>query len=318
MSTASVIVPTRGPARRLERLLGSLADQTAEHELLVVDNGSPGAAVARCCESFGVDRPIRLERNAGFSAAVNLAAARASGEALVLVNDDCTVEPRFVEELVAALDAPGSVAMAAGILRSATRPELIDTAGLTIDHTLLVDDHLNGEPFTVLEGDVPDPIGPSGAAAAFDRGAFLACGGFDERLFAYWEDADLALRLAREGASCRLAKGAVGVHEHSGTLGHGSRAKNRLTGFGRGYVLRKWNVVTPRRLVPVAARELLLMAGQLAADRSLAGLAGRIAGWRAATPSEPYPERLVAASSHDPLLAMLRRRNRRRRAPAAG
>ena len=89
-----------------------------------------------------------------------------------------------------------------------------------------------------------DPLGPSGAAAAFDRAAFLECGGFDERLFAYWEDVDLVLRLRLAGARCVLVPDARAVHSHSATLGSGSARKNYLTGFGRGYVLRKWGVLS--------------------------------------------------------------------------
>ena len=43
--------------------------------------------------------------------------------------------------------------------------------------------------------------GPRRAAAAFDRATFLDAGGFDERLFAYWEDVDLVLRLRSTGCA---------------------------------------------------------------------------------------------------------------------
>ena len=125
----------------------------------------------------------------------------------------------------------------------ARQPSRIDTAGMQLDRTLLVFDYLNGEPVACLDQGVPDPIGPSGAAAAFDREAFLAAGGFDETLFAYWEDVDLVLRMRARGERCALAAGARGIHDHSATLGSGSPRKNYLTGFGRGYVLRKWGVL---------------------------------------------------------------------------
>ena len=101
--------------------------------------------------------------------------------------------------------------MAAGVMRDARSPGSIETAGIELDRTLLAYDYLNGEPLSALEGSVPDPIGPSGAAAAFDREAFLSVGGFDERIFAYLEDVDLVLRLRRDGGRCRLAQDARGT-----------------------------------------------------------------------------------------------------------
>ena len=137
--------------------------------------------------------------------------------------------------------------MAAGVMRDWRDRSLIDSAGMELDQTLLVFDYLNGEPVSRLGGGVADPIGPSGAAAAFDRASFRSVGGFDEGLFAYWEDVDLVLRLRRLGLRCALAPDALGDHEHSATLGSGSKRKNYLMGYGRGYVLRKWGVLDGRR-----------------------------------------------------------------------
>ena len=319
MSSATVIVPSRGPAARLRRTLDSLAAQTVAHETLVVDNASPGGEVAALTAEYAFARALPLASNRGFSYPVNLAAREATGEALVLVNDDCVCDRRFVERIAAALDPGAGVVMAAGVMRDRDRPELIDTAGMQLDRTLLVYDYMNGMPVAALERPVADPIGPSAAAAAFDRDAFLAAGGFDENLFAYWEDVDLVLRLLAAGGRCALAPGARGTHEHSATLGSGSAAKNRLMGFGRAYVLRKWGVVSPRRLAPLIAREAVIVAGQALIDRNLSGLSGRRAGWRAAASVErmPFPAAAAVAGGGDSLLRTLRRRLARRRRLAA-
>jgi phosphatidylinositol alpha-1,6-mannosyltransferase len=216
--------------------------------------------------------------------------------------------------------------MAAGVMREARDPTRIDTAGMQLDGTLLVFDYLNGERVTRLDDGVPDPIGPSGAAAAFDREAFLEVGGFDEELFAYWEDVDLVLRMRCGGARCTLAPGARGIHDHSATLGSGSRRKNYLMGFGRGYVLRKWSVLrSPGRAARVLATDGAVCAGQLVMDRTLAGVQGRIRGYRAATPSAPFPKQaLPAQGGAEGVLRTLGRRARRRArlrsqaAPGAG
>jgi hypothetical protein len=71
--------------------------------------------------------------------------------------------------------------------------------------------------------------------------------------------------------------------------------KNYLTGFGRGYVLRKHNVVTPRRLPAVLVREVPVCAAHALLDRNLASVRGRVRGYRAARATEPYPAELLSA-----------------------
>jgi GT2 family glycosyltransferase len=312
---ATVICPSRGPASRLARLLDSLAEGQAPHETIVVDNASPDGEVTRCCEGYPSARAIRLDRNRGFSGPCNIAAAEAEAAVLVLLNDDCVVEPGFIAAIAAPIDPAAGIVMAAGVMREQRDPATIDSAGMELDPTLLVYDYLNGMPVSDLaDSALADPVGPSAAAAAFDRDAYLAAGGFDETLFAYWEDVDLVIRLRLAGGRCVLARDAVGTHEHSATLGSGSPEKNRLMGFGRGYVLRKWGVLRSRRAPGALARETVLVTGQAAIDRNLAGLRGRLAGWRAfAGTPEPYPYEVAAAGGGSSLPRTLARRLARRR-----
>ena len=307
--SVTVVVPTMD-AKRVGTLLASL--DGGDHETIVIDNGSPGGDVAAVCAEHGAE-VLRSETNLGYSVAINRGVERAGGEAIVLVNDDCVCDPGFVERIAAPLDPAAGTGMVAGVMRDWNDGSRIDSAGMELDRTLLVFDWLNGEPLSALERIDRDPIGPSAAAAAFDRAAFHEAGGFDERLFAYWEDVDLVLRLRRAGQRCVLAADAQGVHQHSATLRSGSARKNYLMGYGRGYVLRKWNVLSPRRAVPAAMREAVICAGQLAFDRTAAGIAGRLRGWAAARPTEPYPAELLAREgTNRGLRAELGRRARRR------
>jgi N-acetylglucosaminyl-diphospho-decaprenol L-rhamnosyltransferase len=309
---ASVIVPSL-TGDRLDSLLDSLAAQTEAHQVIVVDNGSADGLVQRSCERHpGVDR-VRFERNLGFSRAANAGAARADGSVLLMVNDDVVCDPPFVAELAGAIEPEAGVTMATGVLRDAQDPGLIETAGVELDHTLLAFDYLNGEPVSILDHDVPDPPCPVGAAAAFDREAFRAVGGFDERIFAYWEEVELSLRMIRHGGRCKLVPRAQGTHRHASTLGAGSVGKNYLTGFGRGYVLRKWNAITPRRLPAILAREIGVCLAHALVDRNLASVRGRVRGYRAARPTEPYPAELFTQSRGPSAIAQLGARVRRRR-----
>jgi GT2 family glycosyltransferase len=317
---ASVIVPSL-TGERLGLLLDSLETQTADHQVIVVDNGSADGSVRRACERHGEIERIRFELNQGFSRAANAGAARAEGSVLLMVNDDVVCDPTFVAELAGTIDPEAGVTIATGVLRDADDPHLIETAGVELDHTLLAFDYLNGEPLSILDGGIPDPLCPVGAAAAFDRDAFRAVGGFDERIFAYWEEVELSLRMLRRGGRCKLAPLAQGTHRHASTLGAGSVGKNYLTGFGRGYVLRKWNVITLRRLPAILVRELGVCLAHALVDRNLASVRGRVQGYRAARPTEPYPAELFAEgrgpSASSQLGVRIRRRLKLRRQGAA-
>jgi GT2 family glycosyltransferase len=322
MSRATVIVPTLLGGPPLARLLESLDDRPDGTEVLVVDNGSGDPALDALQERFRDVRIIRLDQNVGYSRAMNRGASEAAGEALVLLNDDSVCDPGFVDSILAKLDPAAGVTMVAGVMREAGRlraggAALIDTAGMELDKTLMAFDYLNGEPATCLEEGVPDPMGPSGAAAAFDRDAFLAVGGFDENLFAYLEDVDLVVRMCLDGGRCRLAPEARGTHEHSGTFQSGSARKDYLMGFGRGYMLRKWSVLTARRLPAVLVRELVICAGQAVVDRNLAGVRGRVRGLRSSPRARPYPSEVLRHPAPTLGSTLARRWRRRARVRAA-
>ena len=188
---------------------------------------------------------------------------------------------------------------------------------MELDRTLLVFDYLNGEPLALLGGGRRRPDRPLGAPPRRSTATtFLSVGGFDERLFAYWEDVDLVLRLRRLGLRCALAPDARGDHEHSATLGSGSARKNYLMGFGRGYVLRKWRVLNARRLGPVLAREAVLCAGQAVVDRNVAGVRGRRARLPRGGRARALPGARSASTGGSGAAETLRRRGPPALAPA--
>jgi GT2 family glycosyltransferase len=225
-------------------------------------------------------RLIELPENVGFGRALNLGVRAYPAQSLVFVNNDVKCGSEFIAELCAQLG--GDSAMVAGVLLRADEPERIDSAGVVADRSLMGFDYLNGE-LAEAAGGAPPPLGPTGGAALFTLDAFNSVGGFDERMFAYYEDLDLALRLRRKGFECRLAAGALATHHYSATLGASSGAKYALTGWSRAYLLRRYGVMRrPRLAVHVLACEAALCAGQLFGDRTIRGASGRLRGWRAA------------------------------------
>jgi N-acetylglucosaminyl-diphospho-decaprenol L-rhamnosyltransferase len=273
-----VYIPNFDGGEHLARALESLRAQTVEIDTVVIDNGSSDGSDRMVAERFPEAHLLRMGRNLGFGAALNRGVEAHPGGPIVLLNNDAEAEPRFVEALLEELGA--GVDSVAGVMIQKRNPALIDSAGVVADRTLMGFDHLHGEPIAAASGGA-DPLGPTGGAALYRREAFEAAGGFDERIFLYYEDLDLALRLAARGGACRLAPGARALHAYSTSLGAASAAKYARTGWSRGYMLRRYGVMRDPHLARrVLACEGAIGAGQLLRDHTLAGLVGRLRGFR--------------------------------------
>ncbi|MGN6215620.1 MAG: glycosyltransferase family 2 protein [Solirubrobacterales bacterium] len=277
----TIYIPNFNGADRLGPVLRALGGQTRPAEVVLVDNGSSDDSVELARRELPELRVLELGRNLGFGPALNRAVAAQPGDPVILLNDDAVPEPRFVEAL---LDGLGEgVDSVAGVLVQERAPELIDSAGVVADATLMGFDYLHGEPLAAAAA-APPPLGPTGGAALYRRAAFEAAGGFDERIFLYYEDLDLALRLAAGGGGCRLAPEARAIHAYSASLGAASAGKYARTGWSRGYMLRRYGVMRkPRLALRALACEAALCAGQLLRDRTASGLTGRLRGWRDAS-----------------------------------
>jgi N-acetylglucosaminyl-diphospho-decaprenol L-rhamnosyltransferase len=273
----TVYIPHFNGFERLERALLSLRGQTRPVDAVVVDNGSSDGSPELLRERFQEVGLLELGRNLGFGPALNSAIAERPGDPAILLNNDVECEPRFVEALLAAADGVETVA---GVLAQAAAPRLIDSAGVVADRTLMGFDYLHGEPLERALTE-PPPLGPSGGAALYRLEAFRAVGGFDERIFLYYEDLDLALRLRAAGARCRLAGEARALHAYSASSGAASGFKYSHSGWSRGYMLRRYGVMSrPGGAIRALAAEAAICAGQLVKDRTVAGLRGRLRGWR--------------------------------------
>ena len=84
--TVSIILPTLNEAGCLGQTLASLREQSP-HEILVVDGGSTDET---CRLAQAADRLLQGAR--GRAAQMNLGAAHASGDVLLFLHADCTLE----------------------------------------------------------------------------------------------------------------------------------------------------------------------------------------------------------------------------------
>jgi GT2 family glycosyltransferase len=273
---AGVVIPTFNRLASLRRTLDSLGDQTEPVAVTVVDNGSQDGTVSALARDYPEVRVVALDRNLGFGAAVNRGIDVTREATVILLNNDTVVPPEFAAT-VASRRRESGAAMVACCLRSPEGP--IESLGVEVDRALVAYDVWHGEPYERVSAErPPEPLAPSGGAAAFSRAALAEVGGFDEELFAYLEDVELGIRMRLAGFACATEPAAFAWHEHSATLGSGTAPKNRLMGRSRAYLAWKYGRVLDRRArLRGIAIDASVYAGQMLIDRNAGAVRGRLA-----------------------------------------
>jgi GT2 family glycosyltransferase len=220
----SVTIVTWNSARFIGRCLETLAGQThRDLEVIVIDNGSVDHTPKLLRQSVVPSHVTFNPHNRGFAAAQNQAVAEATGDIVLALNPDTLLTPSFIEAALTGFAAVPRGGMVAPKLRRPTaafeipRDEpVIDSSGMYLTASLRHFDRGAGDR-DVGQYDRPERVfGPSGAAAFYSRALIedVAIDGqfFDERFFAYREDADLAWRARLLGWECVYIPQALGYH----------------------------------------------------------------------------------------------------------
>jgi len=233
----SIVMVTHGAwpltAQAIEALI---AHTERSFELIVVDNDSRDETRARL-STLRNAHVILNDGNDGFGPATNQGAAVARAEYLVLLNTDAFVRPGWLEPLCEAIEQPGVGAVV---------PQYLHPDGSLQDAgTLLAQDGS-----VRVYGDGEDPtrgcyrfrrVVDSGAAACMliRRDLFQAIGGFDPIYApAYYEDADLCLRIAERELTVMYEPRAAVTHRRYGSAGPERAAE--LSARNRSVFVDRW------------------------------------------------------------------------------
>jgi N-acetylglucosaminyl-diphospho-decaprenol L-rhamnosyltransferase len=215
----------------LEALSVAAARTPSTVEVVVVDNGSSRKLQLPIGEGSAA-RVVRLESNLGFSPAVNVAAQELTAvDYLLLLNPDARVHPDAIRLLLGAFDDP-RVAIAG--------PLFVDSSGRVLQ---------SERPFYSVRSELVRQFAPfatrrsiasrralrggaarrlSGACMLVERRFLAACGGLDESIRMYLEDAELCRRAYDLGRSVRLVPAARCTH----VPGQSSGGRNETTDLG--------------------------------------------------------------------------------------
>jgi GT2 family glycosyltransferase len=199
-------------------------------EIVVVDNGSSDRSLERALSEFDGIVAVRNQANRGFAAGANIGYQASTGELLLFLNPDVTLEGDCLGYLVdGLLISPGVVG-----------PTLFVAADAHEEHGCTVD--WLGTPIGLGKSG-KRPLYVSGCALATSREYFDRLGGFDERFFMFVEDVDYCWRVLLSGGEVRVADAA--------------RARHRGGGSARGGYLRSGRIETTAFRVQLRERNTL-------------------------------------------------------------
>ena len=248
----SAIIPTRDRADLLAECLTGLLERTDYHdvEVLIVDNGSTQADALALLARWEGDPRVRVLRDDGpfnWSALNNRAAAEATGDVLLLLNNDVSVvQPKWLRAMVAHAIRPGVGVVGARLLFPDGRLQhggvLLGPDGAAV-HALTgadKDDPGYGGQVMVLR----DLSAVTGACLAIRRSLFNELGGLEQdHLRVAWSDIDLCLRAREAGYRVLWNPDATLIHHEMATRGQDvSLQQQARHETERAYMLRRWPV----------------------------------------------------------------------------
>lgn len=214
----SFIIPLFNCLRLTQAMLQSLrATLPADlvHEIILIDDGSTDGT-REWLGSLGeaAFRLILNPRNLGYAASNNRAAREASGDTLVLLNNDLLLAPGWLEPMRELLAGDSRIGIVGNVQRSIATGA-IDHRGIFIN-AKAKPEHDRREPGFFSRSETAAAV--TGACLMISRARWEQLGGFDEGYVNGCEDVDLCLRAREAGALTGVAlRSVIGHHVSSST-----------------------------------------------------------------------------------------------------
>ncbi len=215
----TIVIPNYNGMKYLNTCLDSLTRQVfKEFDTIVVDNASSDESCDFIREEYPWVRLICMDKNTGFSGAVNRGIREAKTPYVILLNNDTEADSHFVWEMVRLMDSDKTIFSAnCKLIQFHNRDRLDDAGDL---YTILGWGFQRGiDQSSLSYNRQTDVFSSCAAAAIYRREVFKEIGLFDRRHFAYLEDIDVGYRARIAGYRNVYCPHAIVYHVGSGTSG---------------------------------------------------------------------------------------------------
>ncbi len=241
--------------------LDSLQNLTYAHaEVVVIDNGSDDDSVAKIKQAFPHIFVLELSTNLFFGGGNNagLKWADTQGfEYVIFLNNDTTVEPDFIEPLLASFDRSERVGMVAPMMCYASDPERVWYGGGSVNlwTGIIVHKHIRDQVSEVS----PELVSTdyiTGCCMMMPTKVATELAGFHPAFKMYGEDVDLSLRCRKAGYKLMFCPQSKIFHKVSASLGGEfgfSKFRRKLEGLFKVYSKHTrwyhWPTIIPSQLI---------------------------------------------------------------------
>jgi GT2 family glycosyltransferase len=267
MMRISIVVLAWNGAAFLENCLRALVEQNQDAEIIVVDNASTDDSIAVVQKFLPRVQLIRNTANLGFAGGTNVGIRAATGDAIVLLNQDTVVQPGWLRAIADTFDDATIGIVGCKSLYPDARG--IQHAGGVVEPGTAQTRHIGwGEQDAGQYDSLSEPDYVTGAAFAIRRAVVERLGGLDEKFFpVFYEEVDYCYRARRAGFRVVYQPRAV-LHHHETTTFPVNYA--RAAAYQRNrirFVLRHWDA---RALDEFFAREQNVIANAGLIDDAVA------------------------------------------------
>lgn len=246
MDQVAVVILNHNGKHLLAKFLPSVVQYSAPHRIILVDNASTDDSLPFIKQNYPDLPCICLDKNEGFARGYNLALQTIKAKYYALLNTDVEVTPQWMVPLLQLLEANPHIAACQPKLLSYNNKNKFDYAGAGggfID--MLGYPFCRGRLFDTIEEDQGQyndnkaVFWASGACLLIRAAVFWQLGGFDERLFAYYEEIDLCWRIQQQGLQVYYCGKSQVYHVGSATMGNNNAYKTYLNFRNSALVLYK-------------------------------------------------------------------------------
>ncbi|MBR6486915.1 MAG: glycosyltransferase family 2 protein [Lachnospiraceae bacterium] len=219
MIKVSVVIPNYNGSKFIKPCLNNLKEQSfTDFEVIVVDNGSTDGSpdmVREICPDAVI---IGLDKNYGFSKAVNEGIRAARAPFVFLLNNDTEVDRDCIKQLYLRITSDEKIFSVSSRMLKMSDPDMIDSAGDL--YCCLGWAFARGKDKKKEKYDSPAEVFSACAGAAlYRKSVFNVIGYFDEKHFAYLEDVDIGYRAKICGYRNVYEPKALVLHAGSGMSG---------------------------------------------------------------------------------------------------